>query len=112
MPKREQLSDFERGQILAFRDQNLNQNAIAAKIGRNQCTVSRFLKDPENYGHKKRSGRPAKLSNRDIRNILRVASSGNKTAGEIKCDQNLSVTTRRVQQILHSSPNLKWTKRK
>ncbi len=52
------MSDFERGQVMAYRDQGMNLTDIGKKLGRDRTTISKFLKDPENYGQKKRPGRP------------------------------------------------------
>jgi transposase len=112
MPKGQHLSDFERGQILAFNDQKLSQTEIALKIGRNQTTISRFLADPENYGRKHRSGRPRTLTPRAERRVLRAAASENQSAKDIKLNQKIPLTIRRVQQIISSSPHLNYEKRK
>jgi IS30 family transposase len=52
MPRGQQLSDFERGRILAYRNMNLPPIIIAEKISRAKSTISKFLQDPENYGRK------------------------------------------------------------
>jgi predicted transcriptional regulator len=43
---------------MAYRDQGMNLTDIGKKLGRDRTTISKFLKDPENYGQKKRPGRP------------------------------------------------------
>jgi transposase len=112
MPKLPQLTDLEKGQILALADQNLSQTEISNKIGRSQSTVSKFLKDPQNYGKRKRSGRPRTLSLRTERQILRNVSNHNWSARTAKDKLNIPLTVRRVRQIISSSPNLKYEKRK
>ncbi len=65
MPRGPYLTDFERCQILAYRDLNLNHSDIARKIDRDRSVVSRFLNDPENYGKKRSPGRKPKVTERD-----------------------------------------------
>jgi IS30 family transposase len=53
MPRGPELTSFEIGQILAYRDLGLGPTDIGRKICRDKSTISRFLKDPENYGSNK-----------------------------------------------------------
>ncbi len=53
MPKRSQLTDIERGQILAYRNANVPQIDIVQKIGRDPSIISRFLASPEEHGRRK-----------------------------------------------------------
>lgn len=106
------MTEREIGQIMAYKDQGLNETEIGLKIGRHKSTINRFLKDPENHGRKKRPGRPRSLSPRAESHILRAASTGQYTAGQIKWDQDIPLTTRRVRQIMSESPFLKYAKRK
>ena len=112
MPRGPHLTDFERGQILAYRDQNLNHSDIARKIDRDRSVVSMFLRDHENYGKKRSPGRKPKVTKRDVRHILRDANGGNMTANQIRAKNNLPISKRRVQQIISSSENLEYKKRK
>ena len=60
------LSEYERDQIMPYRDQGLNATDIGKKLNRDWTTISKFLKDPENYGRKKRSGRPRTMDDRPM----------------------------------------------
>jgi transposase len=112
MPRGQQLSDFERGRILAYQDMNLPPIIIVEKIGRAKSTISKFLQDPENYGRKKRPGRPRTLDPRAERRLISAARRGEQSASQLKNTQDIPLTTRRVQQILSSVPDLKYKKRK
>jgi hypothetical protein len=69
MPRGQQLSDFERGRILAYRDMNLPPIIIAETISRTKSTKSKFLQYPENYDRKKRPGRPQTLDSKFERRL-------------------------------------------
>ena len=104
MPRGQHLSEYERGQIIAYRDQGMNATDIGKKIGRDRTTISKFLKDPEDYGQRKRPGRPQTLDKRAVRRILRAASTGQQSANQIRMAQRVPLTTRSVQKIISSSP--------
>jgi transposase len=112
MPRGHQLSAFERGQILAYRDQGMNATEIAKRVGRHRSTISRFVENPVQYGMKKRPGRPPRLNDRSVRRILRASSTGMFSANQIKAAQHVPLSTRRVQMIISSSPHMKYEKRK
>ena len=50
---------------MAYWDQGLSMEEISVKIGRSKCAICHLLKDPENYGTKKSSGRSKSLDPRD-----------------------------------------------
>lgn len=106
------LSENEQLQILIFKDSGMSGNAIAKQLGRSRKVIQTFLKDPEGYKVNKWPGRPPKISPATKRNLLRQASKGEKTSKQLVKDLNLPIKHRRVQQILSSSPNLEYTKRK
>ena len=70
------------------------------------------MKNPEEHGRRKRSGRPSCLTARARRRIINAGMKENQTANQIKVSQNIPLTTRRVRQILNTSPFLKYQKRK
>ena len=65
MGKGKQLTSEEIGKIMAYRDEGLSMEQISVKIGRSKCTICHLLKDPENYGTKKSTGRKKSLGPRD-----------------------------------------------
>uniref|UniRef100_A0A673CM01 Transposase IS30-like HTH domain-containing protein n=1 Tax=Sphaeramia orbicularis TaxID=375764 RepID=A0A673CM01_9TELE len=62
MAKAKKLSLLERGRIVELHKQGLSQHAIAAEVGCSKTVILNFLTDPENYGTKKSSGRPKKIT--------------------------------------------------
>lgn len=112
MPRGPPLSGVEQGIILAQRKAGATVEAIAGELNRAPSTVSTFLQDPDNYGTRKRSGRPRKLSNRSVRQVLKTAKQRGMSAARIKSTLSLPVSKRTVQRVLKANPNLKYVKRK
>ena len=86
---KKQLTDFEKGQIIAWREEKISIRQISKKLRRNPdpSTVSRFLKrfeETNSYQRKKGSGRKRKTTSRDDRAIVREAlKKRRKTAGTV-----------------------------
>jgi transposase len=72
----------ERGHIQGLREAGLNYRDIAARVGRSIAVVSQAL-NPKPAGTCKPRGRPPKSSERDVRRIVRRASEGERSAGQI-----------------------------
>ena len=106
------LSEGEKETILLFRYQGQSGRSIAKGLKRSVCVVGNFLRNPAKYGTKKSTGRPSKLSGADKRRILRLASTGKKSARDIKNETEVSVGLGHIQKIISSSPNLVQKKRK
>jgi len=105
-----QLTEKERGMILALKGEGLSNSAISKRINRSRKVVLVLLRDPEGYGSKKRTGRPRKLAPSAHRHLLREASKGDSTALTLRKTLNLSVSTRTVQRMLHNAENLVYKK--
>jgi transposase len=106
MPRGTELSDFEKGRILAFQEMGLSNRDIATRLGRSHNVVDNFIKKKDGYGKKKRSGRRPKLSDRDKRSIVRAASNSTKGVRRIRdeCKPNVSKDT--IWRAIKSSPHL------
>lgn len=99
MPKVSELTDYERGKIDGLRAQGGSIRQIATAFNRSPTVVHNYLRWGENYGVTPRSGRPSKLSERDRRQILRVAAEENRS-----CKQILGqVSVRTVNRVLSES---------
>lgn len=108
MPKGTTLSMFERGQIKAYREGGMKIREIAAKIKRSKDVISKFLSKGENYGSIKRTGRKSLISDRQTREIRRLACNNSLSPAEISRQLNLPVGKRRVQQILHADERMTY----
>ena len=73
MRREKKLNESEKKQILELKQQRLSVAKIS-KVIRSRRIIQNFLKNVEDYGKKKSTGRPSSLSDRDKRAILRVAS--------------------------------------
>ena len=73
MPNTTQLSEFEKGQIIAYKKCGKSEREIARKINRSKAVFYIFLKNSKEYGIKKRTGKPPTLTMRQKRAIANRA---------------------------------------
>ena len=71
----ERLNESEKKQNLELKQQRLSVTRILKVIRRSRRVIHNFLKNVEDYGKKKSTGRLSSLSDLDKRAILRVASN-------------------------------------
>ena len=104
------LSKTEQGQIVAYRHCGKSVRAISRQIGRSVGVVHKFLRSPTQYTAKKKRGINRKISQNTKRRLLRTASNAVSSASQMKTALGLQISVRRVQQILHATPHLKYRK--
>ena len=104
---RKTLTEFEKGKIMAYKEQGLSNSEITRLIQRSRCVVDNYLKSPTNYGRNYVFGRPKSLSPQDKRRVLRLASNESITANKIKAEVGASVCKQTILNYIHISPNLK-----
>ena len=75
MGNRKTVSEFEKGQILAYNTECHSNRKISEKIGLILCVVNNFLKDKENYRTKILRKTPKCFDDKQERIILRAASN-------------------------------------
>lgn len=107
MGRGKSLSEYEKGQIVAYHNQGLSNRKIAGRVGRSLNVVNLFLNDPVNYGTRKSPGRPSKVSERDKRQIIRKASNSVVSCSTIKKDLELEVSAETVRRVIHKNPNIR-----
>lgn len=112
MPRAVKLSEFEKGQIVALHGQGISNRQIAQELGRSPRVVNNFLNDPANYGTRKSTGRPSKLSERDTRRIWRKASNSVSSGKTIKDELGLNVHQKTIFRAIKKNPNLRRRKLK
>lgn len=112
MGKKSELTSEERAQIDILRQANpqWSGSRIGQEIGRHGSTITRYLKNPENYGQSPRSGRPKAISEYKRRRISGLAANQMMTAGRILTRLNLNCDVRTVQRVLAADPHIIWTK--
>ena len=68
------LTEFEKGQIAAFKEAGYSNREIAKKIGRSASLVDNFVEDPDRYGKNHAGGWTQKLTPRTKRQIQAAAA--------------------------------------
>jgi IS30 family transposase len=106
---RKQLTDFEKGQIIAWRDSGETYRKIAERLGRSSQTIADFVKKHEATNDVSRlsgSGRKRKTDDRVDRRILREQKKDwGVTAGEIKGNLGLEISESTVRNRLLNRPS-------
>jgi len=109
MPKRRELTDFERGEIIGLYKGKHSQREIAEILDQKKSTVADIIKKYNDQGLTStlpRSGRPNILNDRDKRQLVKITKNNrNKTLDEITENfinlLNISVSSRTIQRTLH-----------
>ncbi|GFY33180.1 transposable element Tcb1 transposase [Trichonephila clavipes] len=107
----DQVSEFDRGRIVAYRDCGLAFSKIGSRVGRNQTTVMRTCDRWRQEGTMDRSGRshlPQCTTSREDRQIVRMAVtdhsvSSRTVAQPIKSVTHHSVSARTIRRRLQQS---------
>ena len=81
---------------------------IAKEISRSEHVVRNYLKLGLKYGLKQKAIGNLTLSPRAIRKVRYEATRKRLSASQIKADLDLSVTKRRIYQVLSTSLNVSW----
>ncbi|CAK9809093.1 Transposable element Tc3 transposase [Anthophora quadrimaculata] len=97
------LSESKISNSLALKEQKLSITQIAKVVSRSRKVIYNLLKDISAYGKKKSTGRPAALSERDTRAILRGASNSCATAREIAKKAGVETNVRNVRRLLQTN---------
>lgn len=101
------LTDFQKGQIVAYDDCGLSGRQIAVKIGKSQQAIAEFLKNFKatgNYNRKTGSGRKKQTTNIDDQNILETAKKDRTiSAKQIKRELKLPVSPQTIRNRLHAA---------
>jgi len=103
MPAGRLLSEGEKGRIKAYNDAGFNVSEISRKIGRTRCVITNFLRNPEEYGVKRSSGRKPKLDDRDKRRIILEASNSFASCSTIAAGCTKPVSRMTVWRALKTS---------
>lgn len=110
MPKGSVLNEKERGMILAFKQEGVSLREIGRRINRSDKVIRNFINDPQKYNTIKRKPRKTKISDREKRKIVNLASNSTKSLNQIKNELNLDVSRETIRKVLHNNPNIKRSK--
>lgn len=103
MGRGSRLTEIERGKIMAFHHVGKSNRWISENIGRSHTVVGNYMRKQTEYGTTTSTGRPSKLTCRDRRRIIRVASNSTKSANQIKAELGLTVSKWTVYRALQKS---------
>lgn len=113
MGRAKTLTESEKIEISTLKDYNkMSNRQIAKEISRSEFFVRNFLKNRENYGQNRKTGRQPTISNGQKRRLIRSAATSSKSARQLKDENNVSVSVRHVQRILSGSKYLSHKKMK
>ncbi|GFW73096.1 transposable element Tcb1 transposase [Trichonephila clavipes] len=91
----DQVSEFHRGRIVAYRDCGLSFREIGSLVGRNQTTVMRICDRWMQEGTTDRRGRshpPQCTTSREVRQIVRMAVTDRSVTSRTKAQHIKSIT--------------------
>lgn len=106
MGRKSKLSAYEKGKIDALRAQGVSFREIARQLGRSDHVVRNYCSNPQQYGSKSSPGRPKKLSPRQKRDIIRLASNSTKSITQIRHESGVSASKSTILRVLHNDPHI------
>jgi len=112
MGRGKSISEFERGQVKAYKAAGLSIREIAGKLKRSKNLVADCLSRGTDIAPKVSTGRKKKLMERDERNVVRHGSNRVISSSKIKSELNLPVSSRTIRRTLAASPHLDYRKMK
>ena len=92
MPKRKLLSEYEKGQIAAYKHIRWSNRKISNEIGRSAGCIDHFINEKNNTSTKKITGPKNKLHPRTKSLIIRQCSITETRIAKIKKELNLDVS--------------------
>lgn len=104
------VSDFERGQIKILSERGESTRKIAKAIGRSKCLVRSCLKRGVDTLPGRGPGRQRKLTERDERHIINLASNSTIFAEQIIDELQLNVSSSTVLRVLKRCPHIQREK--
>ena len=102
------LTEYEKGRIDVLHQTGASQAAIARDLGRSRSVVQNYLSLGADYGTRTSGGRPRALTERDERQVIRLASSGTYSLREIQRELPTIVSLGTVHNVVTTHPYLSW----
>lgn len=108
MGRGKQLTDIEKGKIIAYHEVGESLRSIERKIGRSRGVITNYLANNDQYGSKyKCCGRKSNISPRTKRKIANEASNSTISVEKIRKQLNLDVSRTTVWRSLKENSNIK-----
>ena len=96
MHKGSKLSSEEQVQILTLYQVGKSSREIPYIIRRSKNVILKYLKSPKKYKNAKREGKKSKMIPQATRRLIRRASRGAMSADQLRKDQQIPLSTRRI----------------
>lgn len=112
MGRAKSLSEFEKGQIAAYKKQNHSLRQIGRLINRSKSVFGNYLRLGSKYGIKKSKGRKNKLDLRKRRTIIRTISNKTMSLNQIKSEFKLNVSKSTICRLIKQAPFITHSKKK
>uniref|UniRef100_A0A1I7WJT3 HTH_Tnp_Tc3_1 domain-containing protein n=1 Tax=Heterorhabditis bacteriophora TaxID=37862 RepID=A0A1I7WJT3_HETBA len=106
MGRAPKLSLHERNQIKILSTVGYTVKQSADVVKRSRKVIMNFLRDQEECGIKKSSGRSGKFNDREKREILRTASNSTISINEIRSTCGIGASKTTVWRMLDKCPNI------
>ena len=106
------LTDRQKGSILALFNEMVPEREIAQFIGKSKTAVHNFIAAQGVHKSSTKRGRPTKTTATQLRSLFRHASTGKYSARELQISLKLSISVRRVQQLLSGCGHMMYKKKK
>ena len=97
------LSGGEQIKILALNKARISGSNITKKIGRSKAAINCFLRNPEVYDSKKHSGRSKSLTERQARQIRKLACGQKMSSAQIQEQLQLPCSSRMARNVLSNN---------
>ncbi|CAI5442152.1 unnamed protein product [Caenorhabditis angaria] len=106
MSRGSHLTKEEQAQIRAFKIAGWSNRMISSKLKRSLNCINQFINNPDHYERMKNTGAPKKLTERDKRGIVRLASNTMKSCNDIKNELGLNISKTTVWRAIDQSPEI------
>ncbi|KUF95487.1 Metallophosphoesterase domain-containing protein 1 [Phytophthora nicotianae] len=108
------LSEQEHWFIVGLHGGGVSLHEIARKTGRSRTSVPNAIKaergPKEDSGGERRAGRQPVLTERELRQLVRAAETGEFFASELKTKLGIKASVRTIQRVLQRVDHLVFTK--
>ena len=112
MPKGKVLSVTEREVIRHLDGAGVNKTDIAKRTKRSRKVVVTFLNNPEGYNKRKYNGAPRKVSDADVRALIRAAKLQKVGSRRLVRSENIKISDRHARRLLAGSSHMAYRKGK
>lgn len=108
MPKRDELTEAERAQIILLQSQGISLSAIAKQMKRSRCAITTTIKrhrETGSYKNRPKNGRKRKTTARNDRLLQRMCLRNRKRtseqlAGDLLEESNVTISARTIRRRL------------